>query len=257
MPSKFSSVLPMLAAELSTAVTARREGGDTGLPAACYFELADQLRQDVRQQREELARAQHELKLAREEIAARDGLLQEARSVQSGLEEALADAAKSALVEASKLTAAKAEYDLLGDEKYALERKLAVSEETQLAQAESVKEAQVSLFIEQRKYYEAEALFKELRAKDRAAAASTLSELRTAQKLLLRAHHATLRAEGKGSATFELSALPAQDQLAAAVRWAEGLNAVKVEDALMRMNATTPSATPASSRPPPATGSKE
>ena len=85
----------------------------------------------------------------------------------------------------------------------------------------AVKEAQVSLFVEQRKCHEQQLFFKEHRAKTKTAAAAARATLSNTQCMLLRAHHDSLRAAGQGSAAFQLSTLLPEAQVAAAMRWAD------------------------------------
>lgn len=232
LPSKFSGILPMLEAEFTTAVMARREVVEGSPPAPCYFQLADQLRYDIQLQRNDLARVQNDLRRAEGEIAVREGKLIDAHGARREVEAALKACSKREAALVDQLATAKADFELLCDEKQGLERKLSLVEEERRVKEEAVKESQVCLFMEQRQVQEQKTMFREHRMKSKADAAAAVTTLHAAQRMLLRAHHASLRADGNGSETFQLAAKPVEEQIAAAMRWAEGLNGVKAEQAL-------------------------
>ena len=244
VPSKFSGILPLVASELASAIVSRREGGDAGPPARMHFELLEVLRDELSQQRDEVERCRVLMNHVEETRTEQER--DEALELLRTAEGALADCRAREAAATGKLRAAKAEYASSGDEKAAMERKLAVAEEARRAKEDAAKEIQVALFVEQRKLVEQQALFREHRHKAKVAAAASLGELHMAQRMLLRAHHASLHAEGNA---VQLDALPLDQQLARAMRWADGLSPVKAEAELPIPEAPAPSAAPASSLP--------
>ena len=74
-------LLPLITAELSSGVTSRRHDAGLGLPAPLYFELAEELREEIQKQRGELARLQQRLRHAEAEVAERDLRIEEVQDV--------------------------------------------------------------------------------------------------------------------------------------------------------------------------------
>ena len=241
LPSKFSSILPMLGAEFSTAVIARRNIGADGPPAQCYFELAELLRFDIRSKENDLVRMQQELQRVEREVTRREALIVDEQNARREVELALEACAKREAAVKEQLSTAHDEYELLSGEKQALEARLAIAEEKRRAKEEAAKEIQVSLFVEQRQLVEMKAMFRDHRVKAKADVATALDAQHAAERMMLRAHHAHLRAGGFGSETFQLAAKPVKEQIAAAVRWAETLNPVKAEASLQGSASDAPS----------------
>jgi len=222
-------LLPLFAAELSNALTARTAGGDAYGRKPFYFEVVEQLRDEVEEQHKLRAEVEGRLHRAEGEAADRRTLVEQAQISLRRAEAALAEHAARDTVASGKLKAAKAECGNIAEEKHALEVKLASMEESWQRKEDELKEAQVRLYVEEKRNSEQLVLFKEKRALLKASAHAARNQMTVAQHMLLRAHHASLRAEGKGSETFELATLPVAEQIAEAMSWAEALPAVKAE----------------------------
>ena len=249
-PSTFAGTLPLVLAELTKSVNSRHDGGARAAtdgvtvateinvpPAPCYFEVAEGLQQEIQQLREEIARMQQKQRRAEEELQERDARVEEAQSKSRIAEVSIIESAARETQAANKLKAAHKEYKALKEEKRQVEEKLIEREQMLDDKDEFIKGVELQVFVEEQKGQESQALFKEQRAKAKAAAAAAAGELRNVQRMLLRAQHACLRAEGKGSETIDLAALTVQQQLKRAMDWAGGLGRVDVEIELSSENA--------------------
>ena len=231
MPSAISDLVATLIRELKMAIMAPRKGQEPGtlaphqpgrpaqspptsptsaynLPSAVtYFELCDSLQEDLEtagketREQQRYADSLKEVNAERnEELTAADGRLDECKAQL---------AEKASFIEGFKLQlhAAQKQVEALLEER-----------EDSLARLNQAHEAYTQL------QEDSTQTFKEHRKLSNAQAAASLSELKHAQCLLLRAHHAHL-----GEQSIGLLEQPLEEQVGQAMQWAQQLPMVSTE----------------------------
>lgn len=228
----YKAVLPLAIEEVEAAIfVPPRKGIVDGV--ATYFELCESLKQDIDQLMGGAQRARAHIQSHSESLKKRNELVLDAQrrlaECEAMLEErnATISALKKEIEEKYKKSIA-----LFDEEVEAFQRRLGLAEELRRSSEERMNEVRVQLFVEQKKVLEQAQLFKEHRDQSRVRATVAQNELRDWQRMLLRAQHASLRAEGRGAQCMELIELPIKEQLERAMRWAEDFPEVKSEGSL-------------------------
>ena len=263
MPSSFASVLPLVAAELRNAVVSRamhgigenRTSDDAmphGLVPLCYFEIAARLDEDLREQVQKAEadrnRLQKALNSAQALMDRRDHDIAELNREHTAVRAALKDAIAKHADYDQRLREAQHEISKGAEELEGLDERLQHAEELMRSKDERIKEVETQLHIEERKLLEQKEIYKENRSQSRFAAVVQREQLKRAQSSLLRAMHASLRAEGRGSLLLSLDALPLDEQLSKALMWADKLPEIKADETLL-VPSPPKAATPMSTSP--------
>lgn len=249
MSSSFSALLPLITSELKAAIVANPHGGEEpgdfaphlhpGAAAAesssfvppvpTFFEVCDALRDEIRLLKVAAEDQSALIAEQKEELAGRDELIQGVQRELAACQQVVKAREGSIEAQAAKLVDAEEEKNLFAEEREEFQQMLDEEKQKLLNLQESGKGDRVALFVEQRKVIEQTALFREHRQQTKVAATAAANEVRTLQRLLLRAQHAHLRAEGLGQESFDLTELSVDEQLKQLLKWAEDLPEVKSE----------------------------
>lgn len=228
IPSIFSSFLPLLATEVAYAALARRPGaGSPSHPfVPFHFEVVAQMQDEMRQHVDDVATLRDQLAFSEAVRVEREAVLARTQRKLQAVHQALEKERAAQVVHARRMRAARDEYELLGDEHQALEFKVAAHEEARREMNDRLQGLQSELHAQQRKTSEQMQVNKELHDLKQQDAAAAQSELHGLQRLLIRAHHASLRATGCASSAVKAAEASFVEQVQQASEWASALSHV-------------------------------